>query len=111
MPVHDRSRSLLWLYSLRDLLAFQILSWEMEMKTLMKATAGSSSKELAMELGRDLSPSHPFYVLRCLPPSSSLLKPRPVCPQLPFAPYATLFLGPGLSVYGQQQPPAQSQTA
>lgn len=112
MPLHGRSCSLLWLCSLRELLAFQIPSWETEMKTaFMKATAGSSSKELAPELGGDLSPSRPFCVPRCLPPSSSLLKLRPRVRSYRFLPSATPFSGSGLSVHGQQQPPAQTQTA
>lgn len=82
------------------------------MKTaFMKATAGSSSKELALELGGGLSPSRPFYVPRCLPPPIFFTETETMCLQLPFLPYATPFSGSGLSVYGQQQPPAQPQAA
>lgn len=35
-------------------------------------------------------------------PSSSLPKPKPVCSHLSFSPYATLFLGSGLSISRQQ---------
>lgn len=53
--------SLLGLYSLRDLLAFQIPSWEMEMKAaFIKATAGSSSEGAGCGAWRGLSPQPPF---------------------------------------------------
>lgn len=97
--------------SLRDLLAFQIPSWEREMKTaFMKATAGSSSKELPWS-SAETSPPAALSMSLGAPLLPPLLKLRPVCPQLLFSPYATLFLGSGLSIYGQQQPPAQFRAA
>ena len=68
-----RSRSLPRLCSLRDLLAFQIPSWEMETKTaFIKATAGSSSKGAGHGARR-----------RPLP------QPPSLCPQVP--PFLLLF--------------------
>lgn len=65
-----------------------------------------------MELGRDLSPAALSVSPGASPPSSSLLKLRPCVRSYRFfLLYATPFLGSGLSVYGQQQPPAQTQTA
>lgn len=71
-PLHDRPRSQLWLYRLRDLFAFQILSWETEAKAaFIKATAGSSSKGAGHGARRRPRSQPPFLCPRvppCLPP-------------------------------------------